>query len=507
VTVREEVRAPRALLASSFAVAAVLRLVHAAVTDPVMTSRGDNTFFAAVARSVATGHGGRLPTMAGTDAISVKFPPLWPWVLGAGQRILWFVSPATANTVWSATIGATVAPLAGLLAWRLLDHVPRARRTWLAAGVALLGAAHPLLLGAASSLMSEVLVVPMALGVLLVLDRVARRGATGLCLVGLGALVGFSALLRVESIVLWGAAILVAAWLARSWRLLVVPLAVAAVPVLAYSAVATHSAGTTVLISTNTASAIAGANCDAAWSGEGIGHWSKDCLDQVWLGRVPPDQRRTIYAYERLPNDRFPAQLGPKLEGEIQAAQRRGAGYAVRRHPGLVVRAMPVRVARGLGLWWSADQTRLEVAEGRVVGWEEAGRWVHLLLVLPFAAVTAVALARRRSALAVRLRRCVDPQRLLPWAATTGVWVLGLAATHGSTRHRAGVDAIFLVAAAIGLAVVMASEDPSGRDARAREAACNGSDVIDLSDRPVAATRTEPVVAHGLKVGRVKDVR
>ncbi len=500
-------RAPRALLASSFAVGIVLRVLHAAVTDPAMTSRGDNTFFAAVARSVATGHGGRLPTMAGTDAISVKFPPLWPWVLGAGQRILWFAAPDTANTVWSIVIGATVAPLAGLLAWRVLDRVARPRRAWLAGGVALLGAAHPLLLGAVGSLMSEVLVVPMSLGVLLVLDRLARRGATGIRLVGLGALVGLSALLRVESMVLWGAAILVAAWLARSWRLLVVPLAVAAVPVLAYSAVASHSAGTPVLIATNTASAIAGANCDAAWSGEGIGHWSKDCLDQVWLGRIPPSQRRTIYAYERLPTDRFPAQLGPKLEGEIQSAQRRGAGYAIRRHPALAVRAMPVRVARGLGLWWSADQTRLEVIEGRSVGWEEAGRSVHLLLVLPLVSVTAMALARRRGPLAARLGRCVDPHRILPWAATIGVWVLGLAATHGSTRHRAGVAAIFLMAAAIGLAVVLAGEGPSGGDDEVREAERDGSDLSGGSDQPVGGASTDPVLAHACDIGHVEGAR
>lgn len=475
-------RSPRWLFAASFAVAAGLRALHAAVTDPVMTSRGDNTFFAAVARSVATGHAGRLPTLAGTEAISVKFPPLWPWVLGAGQRIMWFASPSAANVITSIAVGATVAPLAALLAWRLLDRVPTPRRTWLAGAAAVLGAAHPLLLGATSSLMSEVLVVPLALAILLLLDRVHRAGATPARLAGLGALVGLSGLLRVESVLLWGGAIAVTALLARSWRLLLVPLAVAAIPVLAYSAVASTAAHTPVLVSTNAASAVAGANCDAAWSGEGIGHWSPECLDEVWLGRIALPQRRVIFAYGRLPTDRFPAQLGPRLEGQIQAAQRRGAGYAIRNDPGAAARAVPVRLARGLGLWWSPDQTRLEVAEGRIVGWEQAGRWVHLLLVLPLAAVAAAGLVRRRGVLADRLDRCVDRSRLLPWAAVAGIWLLGLAATHGSTRHRAGVDAIFLVGAVIGLAVLLTAD----RSVPESDAGAVEASAVDLTDQSSA---------------------
>lgn len=499
---REDVAAPRALLMGSFVVAVGLRVAHAAVTNPAMISRGDNTFYAAAARSVAAGHLGRLPTIAGTDAISVKFPPMWPWVLGAGQRILWFLSPDTADVAWSIAIGATVAPLVGLLAWRLLDRVPTPRRSWLAGAAAALGAAHPLLLGATSSLMSEVLVVPMSLAVLLVLDRVMRDGATTGRLAGLGALIGFSALVRVESVALWGAAVVVVALLARNWRMLLVPMAVAAVPVLGYSAVATAAAGTTVVVSTNGASAVAGANCDAAWSGENIGHWSKDCLDQVWLGRIPPAQRRTVYAYERLPADRFPAQLGPKLEGELQSAQRRGAIYAMRNHPGLVLRAVPVRIARGLGLWWSADQIRLETAEGRVAGWEAAGRWLHLVVVLPFTAVAGLGLARRRGSVARQLDRSVDRTRLLPWVASLGVWALGLAATHGSTRHRAVVEPIFLVAAVIGLAVVLAAIRPSGEPEGV--GAVESDAEVDLTDRrpPCGADHVTASVYSPAWIGR-----
>ncbi|HEX2576230.1 MAG TPA: hypothetical protein VHK88_07760, partial [Aquihabitans sp.] len=181
-----DARAPVTILASTFVLALVLRAVHALATDPVLSSVGDNTAFRETARSVATGNWGRLPTMDGSEAISVKFPPLWPWTLGAGQRVLWFLDPDTANGVWSVLLGAAVAPLAGLLAWRLLDRLPLGSRRLIAGGIAVVAAVHPLLIGATNSLMSEVVVVPISLGVLLLADRVHRRGPTARSLVALG---------------------------------------------------------------------------------------------------------------------------------------------------------------------------------------------------------------------------------------------------------------------------------------------------------------------------------
>lgn len=452
--------APGLALALSFVVALGLRIVHAAITDPRMSTRGDNTFFIATARSVASGRWGRLPTMDGSSALSVKFPPLWPWTLGLGQRLLWFLPSDIANSTWSILIGATVAPLGGLLAWRLLDRLPYRRRRIMALGTALVAAAHPLLIGATNSFLSEVIVVPISLGILLALNRVQRCGPQAGSLIWLGALMALAALARPEALLLWGAALVAVGLMVRSWSVVVAPLAIAVLPALAFSVAASNAADTPVFISTNAASAVAGANCGSTWSGEAIGHWSKECLDEVWLGRIPRRQRGVIYAHERLPTDRFPSQLGPGLEGQIQDAHRRGAVYAIRREPGGFVRAVPVRVARGLGLWWSADQTRLEKTEGRVVPWEVTGRWVHVIVVLPAFVLAAVGAARRRGALASMLDRCADRRALVPLGVALGVWVLGLVATHGSTRHRSAVDAIFLVGAALGYAMVVMNRRP-----------------------------------------------
>ncbi|HEX2575585.1 MAG TPA: hypothetical protein VHK88_04500, partial [Aquihabitans sp.] len=215
------------------------------------------------------------------------------------------------------------------------------------------------------------------------------------------------------------------------------------------------------LVSTNAASAVAGANCDVTWSGEAIGHWSRTCLERVWLGRIPPDQRSVIYAHERLPRqqERIPLQLGPNLEAQLQSEQRHAAFFEIRRHPLQVAGAVPFRLARGLGLWWSPDQTRLEVAEGRIVGWEVTGRWFHLVVVLPAFALAVVATLRRRGRLATLLAGVADRRRLVPLGVAVALWLAGVAATHGSTRHRAAVDAVFLVGAAVGAALLLARRE------------------------------------------------
>ncbi|MBA3281160.1 MAG: hypothetical protein H0U29_02920 [Acidimicrobiia bacterium] len=437
-----------------------LRIIHAAITDPRLSPRGDNTFFVETARSVASGQWGRLPTIDGSSGLSVKFPPLWPWTLGLGQRLLWFLPSDTANATWAVLIGATVAPLAGLLAWRLLDRLPAGRRCGVAVGIALVAAVHPLLIGATNSLLSEVIVVPISLGIALSLNRIQRCGSRVGSLFGLGALTALATLARPEALLLWGAAIVVVGFMVRSWSAVVLPLAIAVLPALAFSAAASGATDTPVFVSTNAASAVAGANCSATWSGEAIGHWSKDCLDEVWLGRIPRRQRSVIYAHERQPTDRFPLQLGARLEGQIQDAHRRGAVYAIRREPSGFVRAVPFRVARGVGLWWSKDQTRLETTEGRSAPWELAGRWTHLLVVLPAFALAAVGTLRRRGALAAMLDRVADRRSLLPLGIALGVWLLGVVVTHGSTRHRSAVDGVFLMGAALGFAMVLTSRWP-----------------------------------------------
>lgn len=462
-----------------------VRIVHAASTRVDLQPRADNTFFVAVARSVAQGDWGRLPTMDGSSALSVKFPPLWPWTLGLGQRILWFLPAETANATWSILIGSSAAPLAALLAWRLLDRMPDSRRRLMAGGAGLLTAVHPLLIGATNSLMSEVIVVPLSLGIMLMLNGLYQRGPQRASLLLLGVLVGLAALARPEALVLWGTAIAAVAVMLRSWSAAVVPMATAAVPVLAITAVASSLAGTPVVVSTNSASAVAGANCDRTWSGEAVGHWSRECLEHVWLGRIPPRDRAVVYAHERQPADRFPLQLGPRLEGQLQGEHQRGALYAIRQEPDRFASVAPVRIARGLGLWWSADQTRLEVSEGRVVGWEVVGRWLHVLVVLPPVALAAGGLASRRGRLAAMLDRCVDRRALVPLTGAFGVWVLGLVVTHGSTRHRAAVDAIFLVGAAVGYAMIwMDRSRPTPPGAPA------SIDVTASGQRSAAATAT-----------------
>lgn len=489
------------MLAGSYLVAVALRLAHAAANPPDLLPRGDNTFFAETARSVAAGDWGRLPTMDGGMAISVKFPPAWSWTLGLGDRLLWFVPTDTAHVVVSAVVGATVAPLTALLVWRILDRTAQGVALLVSGGATLLAAGHPLLLGAATARMSEVLVVPLGLSLLLGMHRILRGAAGPGTAPALGALLAVAALVRPEALVVWGAALGVVALLERRWSIVLTPLVVASVPVLAYSAHVSVHAGSPVLVSTNAASAIAGANCDEAWSGDGIGHWSEVCLQQVWLGRISPVERRSIFAHDLLRSGDLPPQLGPRLEAQLQDAHQRGSVHAIRHDPHLFARAVPARVARGLGLWWSPDQTFLEVVEGRAPGWERAGRWVHLVVVLPPFALAAVGVARRRGRVRDALDRCVDRRVLLPGAVVFGLWLFGVALSHGSTRHRSAVDAVVLLGAAVGWAMIASGYrlrgDPDGHEIEEAPGAARGRKTAAVGLGPDRPRRDQPSVVVG----------
>ena len=100
--------------------------------------------------------------------------------------------------------------------------------------------------------------------------------------------------------------------------------------------------------------------------------------------------------------------------------------------PAGVVHTIPFRLARAFGVYWSTAQENGEVFEGRNRAWEAAGRWFHLLVVLPLVAVAVFALVARRASFGRRVRRLVDPVRLAPAAALFAVWVVGIVATYGS---------------------------------------------------------------------------
>jgi branched-subunit amino acid ABC-type transport system permease component len=116
---------------------------------------------------------------------------------------------------------------------------------------------------------------------------------------------------------------------------------------------------------------------------------------------------------------------------------------------------IPFRLLRGIGLYWSPLQDDLESwFEGRNHGWEVVGRRFNIVLVLPFALVTVVALVRRRSRLGTRLREIVDARRLVPSLALMTAWAVTIAASYGSARFRAPIEPALALFAGIGAILV-----------------------------------------------------
>jgi hypothetical protein len=196
-----------------------------------------------------------------------------------------------------------------------------------------------------------------------------------------------------------------------------------------------------------------GANCPLARTGEYLGYWNGDCvarsgerLSSETAARVAAQTA----AYEANPF-RFPPVVGVAAEAEQSSAQTRTARTQIADDPAGTVGAVPARLARGLGVFWTASQTYQEGFEGRDTTWEQRGRWFHLVLVLPWAALAIVAVGWRRSRAGAALRAVGAVRRLVPSLAVLGTWCVVTMATYGSARFRTTVEPSLAVLAALGI--------------------------------------------------------
>ena len=204
--------------------------------------------------------------------------------------------------MWSSLIGVGGVVLIGLLGRRV-----GGRRVGLVA--AAIAACYPMLFQTSALGFSESLYVAVAAAVLLVAYQVYDRPTIWRWIL-LGVLIGLAALTRGE-----GGALLVlvawplAWWCASDWRGRLVP---AATVTMATLVVITpwmirnlNEFNRFVPISTNGATAIAGANCDTTYSGRWIGSWHL---------RVHPRGVRVVQEHEshRIPTTTNPSTSRPR---------------------------------------------------------------------------------------------------------------------------------------------------------------------------------------------------
>jgi hypothetical protein len=437
-------------------VAFVVRAVYAFRAGPILYPGTDDTWYAEVARSVADGRWGRVEGVTGHRVWTFRFPPAYPWFLALGERLLFWVEALDAARWASVAAGAVGAVVVARLAWRIAATAPPRARVLVALVAGGTVAVSPIVAGASAALMSESLFVAIAAGVLLAADHLldpdAGRGWTVL----LAALLVVGALTRVEGILYLGAPVVVAAVVARRRRAPVgrwiAVIAAGVVAVVAWSGFASVESGRSVALASN-GGPLLGANCHDTHYGDGAGYWRSACLD-IPLDRLSVATRRELAITPELAFGRLRPPAGPRAEAEVSRVQLDEGLGRIAGDPVGVAHAIPFRLARAFGVYWTATQANGDGFEGRNRTWEAAGRWFHLVVVLPLVIVAAAGLLARASEVGRRARRLVEPRRLVPAAALFGVWVVGIVATYGSARLRAPVEPLFAVLAGVGAAVL-----------------------------------------------------
>lgn len=387
-------------------------------SEPGFLVSYDPIYYHQQALAVADGDGFVAPYR--TDgAPSADHPPLLVLVLAAASKL--GLSSFAAHRAITALIGAAVVPLLALLARRLAGE----RAGMVAAGLA---AVAPILWANDGQLMPEPLYAVAVAAALLVAHHLwddGGRALPGAAL--LGAIIGLAGLARGEGLLLLGFTVVPLALWAPSlagWRTRLAVAAVAGVtcvavlsPWLAYNASRFEER---VLLSSSADSAFAGANCDATYSGPGLGGWTSDC---------------------------FARHSNQTLEESVFSSRLRADARAyVSDHRSELPEVAAARVGRLWGVYRTSQGVTLDELQNRPrpVSW--AGL-ATLAVLVPLAGVGAV-----------RLRRAGRPVVLL---AAMPVMVTVVAALfYGNPRFRVPADLALVVLAAVAVASVGGREAP-----------------------------------------------
>jgi 4-amino-4-deoxy-L-arabinose transferase-like glycosyltransferase len=276
----------------------------------------------------------------------------------------------------------------------------------IAAGLA---AIYPVLIGADGAVMSESLYGLLVVLSLLAAYRLAERPSAWRA-AAVGALIALAALTRAEALALLLFALVPAAVIARGgWRAAWRPVAVGAVAcvvVLAPWSVRNWSAfDRPILISNNSGTLVAGANCDRTYHGPDLGSWNINCV-------VPSSS----------PNE------------AVAAAHERHVGLSYAGdHPGRVPAVLGVRLLRTFDLYQPGVEARR--AESRSDRLEVVGA-IAFWLLAPVGAYGALLLWRRRKPVVLLLA---------PFALAVAVSLVG----YGIPRFRHPADLALVVLAAV----------------------------------------------------------
>ena len=379
---------------------------------------GDFFFYHRGANALAAGRGFIDPFLSTptTPHPSALHPPLWPFLLAAASKL--GATGFLGHRLVGAIPGTVTVVLIGLLGRR----VAGARAGLLAAAIA---AAYPVFIAADGSLMSETLYGTFVAAALVLAYRLLDRPGV-VPAAALGATIGLAALTRGEAVLFLPLLALPVAWRGgssgRVLRLGATVLAMALV-IAPWTARNWIQFDRPILISTNDATVVAGANCPAVYSGPDIGTWDIGCISPL---------RRELD------------------EAEQTAIWRREGRRYAQEHLGRLFVVAPVRVLRTWGFYQPRRQAKL--TEGGAQWWKYLATATYYLL-LAGAVLGLVVLWRRRAPLLVLLSPLI-------------VVTLSSAASFGLPRFRqaAEIAIVTLAAVAIDDLLVRRRSRPSAPD-------------------------------------------
>jgi hypothetical protein len=357
-------------LAAIAVVGAIIRVIYVRAALTTKSFGYDSTFYYLQSGLIANGKGfinpGQFLSTGATNA-TAWHPPAYSALLAAEFK-LGIHGIRTMQTL-GALFGAITIALTGVL-----GTMVRGERVGLVA--AAIVAVDPLLIAADGSLMSENLVLCVAVASM-ILTLWCMRSESPAAPLGLGVLLGIAALTRQDALIFAVALLIVllafgrapAARRALQAVLVVVMMAVVIVPWVARN----HARVGVASISTAaTATAVAGANCPTTYYGSQIGTWSAACAVE------PGDRTDPEHVW-------------------TQRLQRRGTTY-IRDHLARLPLVTPIRVLRGLGLWAPRALATDEMIETRTYRWQLFAYAASLVLLV----VGAFGILRRTPDRAVR---------------------------------------------------------------------------------------------------------
>jgi 4-amino-4-deoxy-L-arabinose transferase-like glycosyltransferase len=415
-------------LAAIALVAFAIRVAFVIGVAPEVPRIGDAAAYRLLAENLADGRGYIRPfdhALLGLQRPTAEYPPLFPALLSLPARA--GADSARSFGLFLAVVGTGAVVAIGVLGRRGGGNL---------AGIiaAALASCYPMFFISEGIVMSESLYVPLvALSLLLVYRAIDEPTPANFLF--LGAVLGLATLTRAEGLLLALALVVPLAWratrltasqrLARAGFALGATLLVVA-PWTIRNAVRLDAF---VPVSSNGATLVDGANCDRVYGGAELGLWRETFSEFGDDARLQPQRVACFEGFDI---------AAPDFDEASAARKHRSDGVAyARSHWSSLPKVGAVRVLRTWGLYSPRQQIEFESLEGRPRSWQWAGTIMYWVM-LPFAAIGAVLLVRRRTP-------------VWPLLATAVVVVLTSAAAYGQQRFRVAAEPAIVVLAAVAI--------------------------------------------------------